>query len=304
MVYDTIILGAGIAGITAAIYASRKKMNYLIIAEDFGGQVNIAGEIENYPGIPKTNWSEFKDSLEKQLEYNNIKINYESVKEVKKEKKYFIVRTNKKFYKTKTVIICTGARARELNVPGEKKLQGRGVTYCAICDGPLFKNKTVAVIGGGNSAMEAVDYLQKISKKIYLININPKLEGYEYLIEKVKKAKNVKIINNAKTTKITGYKVVNGLEYEQKGKLKKLKVQGVFVEIGRIPNTESFKNSLKIDKHSHIIIDKHAQTSVPGVFAAGDCTDLHSYQFITAAGQGCTALLSAVKYLQKLHHKL
>ena len=174
-VYETIIIGAGIAGLTAAIYASRKRMNYLILSEDFGGQINISGEIENYPGFAKTNWVEFGKRFQEQIKYNNIKINYESIKNITKSKNVFEVRTNKTIYKTHTVILCSGARARELNVSGEKRLLGKGLTYCAICDGPLFKNKTVAVIGGGDSAMEAVDFLKDIVKKIYIITINPEL---------------------------------------------------------------------------------------------------------------------------------
>ena len=299
-VYETIIIGAGIAGLTAAIYASRKRMNYLILSEDFGGQINISGEIENYPGFAKTNWVEFGKRFQEQIKYNNIKINYESIKNITKSKNVFEVRTNKTIYKTHTVILCSGARARELNVSGEKRLLGKGLTYCAICDGPLFKNKTVAVIGGGDSAMEAVDFLKDIVKKIYIITINPELRGHEYLIERVKKTKNARLITNATTKEISGDKSVTAIKYEQDNKVKQLNVQGIFVEIGRIPNTELVTRFVNLDKDRHVVVNKFSETNVPGFFAAGDCTDIHAYQFIIAAGQGCTALLRAVNYLHQL----
>jgi len=299
-VYETIIIGAGIAGLTAAIYASRKRMNYLIFSEDFGGQINISGEIENYPGFAKTNWVEFGKRFQEQIKYNNIKINYESIKNITKSKNVFEVRTNKTIYKTHTVILCSGARARELNVSGEKRLLGKGLTYCAICDGPLFKNKTVAVIGGGDSAMEAVDFLKDIVKKIYIITINPELRGHEYLIERVKKTKNARLITNATTKEISGDKSVTAIKYEQDNKVKQLNVQGIFVEIGRIPNTELVTRFVNLDKDRHVVVNKFSETNVPGFFAAGDCTDIHAYQFIIAAGQGCTALLRAVNYLHQL----
>lgn len=299
-VYETIIIGAGIAGLTAAIYASRKRMNYLIFSEDFGGQINISGEIENYPGFAKTNWIEFGKRFQEQIKYNNIKINYESIKKITQSKDIFEVKTDKKTYKTYTVILCSGARARELNVPGEKRLLGKGLTYCAICDGPLFKDKIVSVIGGGDSAMEAVDFLKNIVKKVYVITINPELRGHEYLIERVKKTKNAQIITNAATTEIIGDKLVTAIKYKQNNKIKQLAVQGVFVEIGRIPNTELVNGLVKRDNDRHVVVNKFSETNLPGFFAAGDCTDLHAYQFIIAAGQGCTALLRVVNYLHQL----
>ncbi len=298
--YETIIIGAGIAGITAAIYASRKRMNFLFFSEDFGGQINVSGEIENYPGFSHTDYAEFGENLKKQIEYNKIKIQYEPIKKIIKLKdSSFEVRTEKKSYKTQTVILCSGARARELNVKGEKEFKGKGVTYCAICDGPLFKNKTVAVIGGGDAATEAVDYLKNIVKKVYVVTINSELKGHEYLIERVKKQKNAQIINNARTKEVFGNKFVKGIKYEQKGKIKRLDVQGVFVEIGRIPNTEIVNSLVKREKDGHIIVDKFCETNVPGLFSAGDCTDLHAYQYVIAAGQGCTSLLRAAYYLQR-----
>ncbi len=296
--YEVLIIGAGIAGLTAGIYASRKRMSYVILSEDFGGQINIAGPIENYPGIPKTNWIEFGKAMEEQARYNNLKINYEKVISVETSDGLFNVETSKNNYSAKTIIIASGARARELDVPGEEEFKGKGVTYCAVCDGPLFKDKTVAIIGGGDSALEASDFVLNIAKKIYIININPKLTAQEYLQEVVKSNKKITLINNARTTEILGDKTVKAIKYEQNGRMKKLSIDGVFVEIGRNPNTEVVKGLLKLDSHNHIIVDKFCRTSVPGIFASGDCTDVHEYQFSISAGQGCLALLQAARYLR------
>jgi len=299
MIYDLIIIGAGMAGLTSAIYAARKRMGFLVISEDFGGQINIAGKIENFPGFKQTDYIKFREAMEEQVEYNKIKIQYEKVARVEKIKDNFKVATNKDNYKAKTVIIASGARARKLNIPGEDKFANRGVSYCAFCDGPVFKDNVVAVICGGDSSLEAADFLMKIAKKIYMINITEKVSGHEYLMEKVIGKKKVETINNAKTIEIFGNKFVRGLKYEQKRKIKELKVDGIFVQIGRVPNTEIVKDSVELDEHRHIKIDIHGATNVEGLFAAGDCSSIHEYQFAIAAGQGCAALLQVVKYLQR-----
>jgi len=298
MAYDTVIIGAGIAGCTAAIYASRKRMKFALITEKFGGQFLESSQVLNYPGIKQTTGVEFSMLMREQLEFNNVKAEEGAIaKQIVKKGRHFIVRTNKKSYETKTVIIATGARARELNVPGEQKLRKKGVTYCAICDGPLFNGKDVAVIGGGNSALEAADFLLKIARKIYIVNINPKFNAHEYLIENITGHKNVKIIPNAKTAEILGRHFVEGISYIQKGKKKTLKAQGVIVEAGRVPNTEFVKGFLDLDPEGHIIIDCSTYTKIPGIFAAGDCSSVHEYQYVIAAGQGCTALLKAARYI-------
>jgi len=297
-IYETIIIGAGIAGCTAAIYAARKKMKFAVIAEKFGGQFYESGEVLNYPGIIQTTGAEFSKVMEEQLKFNGVKVNAGViVKRISKKGKNFLIKTNKKDYLTKTVIIATGSRPRELGVSGEQKFKQRGLTYCAICDGPLFSKKAVAIVGGGNSALEAVDFMLNVAKKIYLINIHNKFKAHQYLIDRVKKHKKVTIINKAKTTEVLGDKFVTGMKYEQNGKVKELKVNGVFVEIGRVSNTEFAKKLLKIDEHGHIIVDCQAATSVPGIFAAGDCSSIHEYQYVISAGTACVALLKAAKYL-------
>ena len=283
---------------TAAIYAARKRMNFLFITDKPGGQFLESGEVLNYPGIIKTTGTEFEKIMQKQLKFNNIDMKTNiKVKKIKKIKNHFKIITNKKIYQTKTVIIATGARPRKLKIPGEKQYKNKGVAYCAICDGPLFTDKEVAVIGGGDSALEAVDFLLNIAKKIYLINRTGKLKAHEYLQERIKNQEKVELINNADTTEILGDNMVTGLKYKKQGKIKQLKVQGIFIEIGRVPNTEFAKHLLELDDHKHIKIDCATKTSIQGIFAAGDCASGHEYQYVIAAGQGCMALLKAARYL-------
>ena len=298
--YDTVIIGAGIAGLTAAIYASRKRMKYEIISTDFGGQFMESGEVLNYPGIVKTTGVEFAGLLEEQAEENGIKVKLETVNEVRKDDNTFTIVTEKDEYPTKTVIIATGARARKLGVPGEEELAKKGVTYCSICDGPLFSGMDVAVVGGGDAALEAVDFLKDIASKIHMIVLGDGFTGHEYLQEKVKDNPKVSVHYKAKTTEIIGDEFVSGIKIEEDGDLKKIEVKGVIIEIGRVPNTDVFEDFIKLDDHKHVLTDCKANTSIPGVFAAGDCASGHEYQYVIAAGQGCMALIKAARYLANL----
>jgi len=298
MTYDLIIVGAGIAGHTAAIYAARKRMNFLYVSETFGGQYYESGEILNYPGIVETNGVEFAKIMKKQMEFNKIKLNEnEKVEKIEKKKNIFKIKTNKGEYESKSVIIATGSHPRKLDVKGEEEFLKKGVTYCAICDGPLYNKMEIAIIGGGNSALEAVDFTNKIAKKVYLIHRRNEFRAYEYLLERLKGMKNVEIITPANVKEIMGNKFVTGIKIEHKGKERELKVSGVFVEIGRVPNTDFVKNLVKLDKGGHIIVDVYTKTSVQGLFSAGDCTSIQNYQYAVSAGQGCTALLEAAKYI-------
>ncbi|MFA6461209.1 MAG: FAD-dependent oxidoreductase [Candidatus Woesearchaeota archaeon] len=300
-IYETIIIGGGIAGCTAAVYAARKKMDFLLITENVGGQMWESVEIFNFPGINKISGADFSQRIQEQLDFNQIKIKSGvQVNKIVKKGKLFLLRTDSGDFFSKTMIIATGSHPRTLDVPGEKEFRNMGVTYCAICDGPLFKGKDVAIIGGGNSALEAVDFLSKVAKKIYVLNVNPNFNNvHASLLEKAVKSKNVKIIYNALTIKINGDRFVKSLEYTQKGKFHTLSVQGVFVEIGRIPAVDLVKGLLKLDEHNHILVDCQTNTSVPGIFAVGDCSSVHEYQYVIAAGQGCIALLKAAKYLAR-----
>ena len=296
--YEVIIIGTGIAGCTAALYAARKKMDYLVMAKDFGGQFLISGEILNYPGIVKTNGEDFLEMFEEQMKFNNIepKLN-EEVTKIEQSEKGFNVLTGDDRYQGKTVIVATGSRPKKLNVPGESEFQKKGVTYCSICDGPLFSGKDIAIIGGGNSALEGVEFTKNIANRIYLLNIEKKLTGHGLLIEKVKAYKNVEIIQDAETTEFFGDDFISGLKYKKDGELHTLNIEGIIIEIGRTPNTECVHGFLELDDRGHIVIDCHTKTSVEGVFAAGDCASGREFQYAIAAGQGCMALLKAAKYI-------
>ncbi len=295
--YDTIISGAGISGMTAAIYAARKGMRYEIVSTDTGGQFMSSGEVLNYPGIVETTGIDFLKTMKKQMEFNGIKIRNETVKRIKRDGKDFRVITDKNEYHTKSVVIATGSKPRKLGIPGEDKLANRGVTYCSICDGPLFSGMDVAVVGGGSSALEAIDFMKDIAKRIYILVRGGMFTGHEYLVEKIKKNPKVEVIFGAETKEILGDNLVSGIRYEKDGKSHELAVRGVIIEIGRTPSTENFRDIVEIDEHDHIKIDCQGRTSVPGIFASGDCASGHEYQYVISAGQGCMALIKAARYL-------
>jgi thioredoxin reductase len=296
--YDVVIVGAGIAGCTAAIYASRRRMNYLLVSENFGGQFSESSEILNYPGIIKTDGVEFRSTLEKQMEFNNVKpVIGEKITAVKREGDNFVLSNKNRQLKAKSVVVTVGSRPKKLGVPGETEYANKGVTYCSICDGPLFAQKTIAIIGGGNSALEGVDFTKNIASKIYLINIGSEFNAHQYLIDKIASYNNVEIINEAQVSEIYGDKFVKGLKYQKQGKINELSVDGIIVEAGRSPNTSFLNGFLELNAAGHIQIDCQTRTSQPGVFAAGDCASAQEYQYIVAAGQGCVALLKASRYL-------
>jgi len=296
--YDSIIIGAGPAGLTAAIYLARKKIEFLLISEDIGGQAAMSGSIENYPGFKSIAGVNLISKFQEQVEDLGIKIVYEKVVSIKKEKNLFLVNTEEKKYISRTIIIASGKLPRKLNVPGEREFTGRGVAYCATCDAPNFKNLPVAVVGGGNSALDSVLQLSKYTKKIYLINLGDELIGDAIMQEKVKKLGFVKILNYKKTLSVEGRNTVSALIIEdlKTGRKEKINVSGVFINIGWVPAT-SFKMPIALNNEGEIIIDKNCRTKTSGIFAAGDVTDIESKQVIIACGEGAKAALSAYRYL-------
>ncbi len=307
MPFDLIIIGASAAGISASIYAARRRLNFKVISKDFGGEVATSGEIENWPGVVHTNGIDLSDMFRKHAQANDVVIEEDRIVEnVRKEGNVFAVsgkNSDGSLFeeKSKAVLIATGVHPKELNIPGEREFKNKGVSYCSVCDGPLFSGKIVAIIGGGNSALESAIMLSEIASKVYLINKNPKFKGEQILIDKVSQNGKVKIIYEAKTSKIFGENFVNGLEYTDKnGETVKLQVEGIFVHIGRISNS-SFVNGVDLNEIGEIKTDSLGQTNIPGLYAAGDVTGIPYKQIIIASGQGVTALLSAVDYLNKNH---
>lgn len=299
MPYDAIVIGAGPAGLAASIYLARQRLRFCVISKDIGGQTLLSSDVENYLGFHLLSGSALVRKFTEHLEDYGIELHEsEEALELSKSDDLFVVRTNKASYTARAVLIATGKLPRKLDVPGEKELYGKGVTYCAVCDAPLFKGKEVAVIGGGNSAMDAALFAEKYSPKVYIINIAPELKGDALLIEKVKASSKIVLINNARTTAILGDGTVSALEYERAGKRERLAVQGIFVEIGLIPSS-GFAKEVAKNEAGEIIVDKHNMTSIPGIFGAGDVTDVCEKQIAIAVGEGSKAALDLIEYLQK-----
>ncbi|MEM5790921.1 MAG: NAD(P)/FAD-dependent oxidoreductase [Candidatus Aenigmatarchaeota archaeon] len=297
--YDCIIVGAGPAGITAGIYLIRKNLDILILTLDVGGQANLSTDVENYTGFTMIPGNELVRRFEEHLNAFNVNVVNEKVKSIKKENDLFKVETQERAYWTKSVIIASGKKPRSLNVPGEEKLVGKGIFYSTLFNAPYFKDLPVAVIGGGNSAMQAILELSKFTKKIYVVNITDDLTGDEILKEKIKKM-NLKIFNNSKVVEIKGENRVEGIEIENvKTKERfRLEVKGVIVLIGLVPSLDfELPNELKINERNEIDVDQNCCTNIPGLFAAGDVTDVRWKQIIIAAGEGAKAALSAHEYL-------
>ena len=297
MAYDLIIIGAGPAGITASVYAARMKMNLLVISKDIGGQAAWSGDIENYTGYQFISGPELTLKFQKHMDSFGIKLNMpEDVKAIKKDANALKTITDKGEYISKSVIIASGKRPRLLNVEGEKEFKNKGVTYCAICDGPLFKDKRVAVIGGGNSALDAALQLMNIASQVHIINIAPAFTADPVMVEKIKNNPNVKVLNKSIVKRIYGDAFVKGIEVQQDSRVLDLKIEGVFIEIGLIPNSD-FAGLVKMNAIGEVVVDALNRTSVAGIFACGDVTNVPEKQIIIACGEGAKATLSVFKYL-------
>jgi len=309
--YDLIIVGAGPAGMTAAIYAARRKIKFLLMTIDVGGQVVWSSEIENFPGTLSSTGIELVQKFQAQLKKYKVDIKQEEVLGVRKIGGVVKVKTKSGVYSSKAVIVASGKKPKKLGVPGEDEFLGKGVNYCATCHAPLYKGKTVAVVGGGNSGLEAALFLREYAKKVSLLDINVKLGGESYLRERVLADKNIEVINSVKISEIVGSQlnskhqtgqgeVVSGLKYND-GKV--LKVDGVFVEVGLV--AELGFVDVKKNKWGEIKLFRGTRThnenltSVPGVFAAGDCTDVVAKQIVVAAGEGAKAAMAAMDYILK-----
>ena len=301
--HELIIIGGGPAGMTAAVYAARKRIDTLLLTKDIGGQVLTTAGVENYMGYQYIEGPELMQKFEEQVRQFPLeqKIGQEVVALSRLDTGFEVRTDNGESYQAKAVIIATGKRPRPLNVPGEEGLRGRGVTYCAICDGPLFAREKVAVIGGGNSALEAVYDMVKIAERVYLVSFTP-LTGDQILIDSVKGASNLTMFLEHEVVEIEGSSRVEGITIRdlKTGEEKRLEVGGIFVEIGLTPNSEFAKGITKLNKLAEIEVNCACETEIAGLFAAGDVTNVPEKQIVVAAGEGAKAALQAHKYLQRL----
>jgi alkyl hydroperoxide reductase subunit F len=298
--YDVLVVGGGPAGASAAIYAARKGIRTGLVAERFGGQVRDTLGIENLISIAYIEGPQLAATLEEHVKNYNVDImSAHRAKSLEKKELIEVTLENGVVLKSKTVILSTGARWRNVGVPGEVEFKNKGVAYCPHCDGPLFKGKDVAVIGGGNSGIEAAIDLAGIVNHVTVLEFMPELKADAVLQQRLYSLPNVTVLKNVQTNEITGSNKVEGISYKNRetGEISQIVLQGVFVQIGLVPNTEWLGDSIERNRMGEIVVDNHNATNVPGVFAAGDCTNSHYKQIIISMGSGATAALSAFDYL-------
>ncbi|PJE58521.1 MAG: hypothetical protein COU81_00235 [Candidatus Portnoybacteria bacterium CG10_big_fil_rev_8_21_14_0_10_36_7] len=301
--YDLIIIGGGVAGISSGIYAGRKKLKTLLIYKKLGGQSASTSEIQNWPGIKSILGLDFSQNLYEHLNQYDVELKEnDEVSEIEKKETFFIVKTtSEESLECKTIIIAAGKTPRKLKVQNSDKFEGKGIAYCSICDAPLYTGKEVAVVGGGNSGLEAVLDLQKYATKVHLLESTGKLNGDSVLIDKIKNYTKVEFHLNTEIIKLDGTNWLENLTYAEKsnGKIENtINVQGIFVEIGYEPATDFVKKLVKLNQRNEITVNAMTgATSEDGIFAAGDITDNLYKQIVIAAGEGAKAALSAEKYI-------
>ena len=294
--YDIIIVGAGPAGLTAALYALRANKKVLVLeAKTYGGQIINANKVENYPGMPNVSGFDFATNLYNQVRELGCEIKFETVERVEEDKS---VITNKGQYKAKAVILATGAENRKLNIDKERDFVGKGISYCATCDGNFYKNKVVAVSGGGNTAIEDAIYLSNICKKVYLIHRRDEFRAEKKYIDELKAKDNVEYILNANVVKLNGDVKLESVDVNQNNEVKNIKVDGLFIAIGQEPKNEVFNNIASLDKLGYIIAKDEVHTNKKGIYVAGDARVKTLRQLTTAVSDGSIAATTAIKEME------
>lgn len=297
--YDVVILGSGPAGLSAGIYAARYGLKTAVISKDIGGMANYATSVENYPSCSGSG-AELMHAFAVQARKLGVEIIERKIVNIKKEGQFAIQTSKNEIINGKAAIICLGTEKEKLNIPGEDKFLGKGVSYCAACDSAFFKDKIVAVIGGRNSAAHTSLMLSQHSKKVYIVYRQKALNCDDIFIAKIKNSRNIEVVYEAIPCRIEGNEVVEKLVIIEKGKEKGLKVDGVFVEIGSVPSTSIIRKiGIKTDTSGYIIVDSEMKTNIKGVFAAGDITTMPLKQIVTAAANGAVASYSAYKFLKE-----
>lgn len=295
--YDIIIIGAGPSGMSAALYALRANKKVLLLEKEcFGGQIINASNIENYPALHNVSGYDFATNLYNQIKSLGVILKYEEVLEVTDRKE---VITRKGTYKGKNIIIATGLKKRKLNLENEDKLLGSGISYCATCDGNFYKNKNVAVVGGGNTALEDALYLSNIASKVYLIHRRDKFRGEKKLISEVKEKNNIELILNTNITKIIGEDNLNSIEItDNRNNISKLEIEGLFIAIGNIPDNNRFKNIIDLDENGYIIANTNLKTKTDNIYVAGDTRVKTLRQLVTATADGAIAATEIIKEME------
>lgn len=295
--YDIIIIGAGPSGMSAALYALRANKKVLLLEKEcFGGQIINASNIENYPALHNVSGYDFATNLYNQIKSLGVILKYEEVLEVTDKKE---VITRKDTYKGKNIIIATGLKKRKLNLENEDKLLGSGISYCATCDGNFYKNKKVAVVGGGNTALEDALYLSNIASKVYLIHRRDKFRGEKKLISEVKEKNNIELILNSNITKIIGEDNLNSIEItDNRNNISKLEIEGLFIAIGNIPDNNRFKNIIDLDENGYIIANTNLKTKTDNIYVAGDTRVKTLRQLVTATADGAIAATEIIKEME------
>ncbi|MBI3572713.1 MAG: FAD-dependent oxidoreductase [Candidatus Kerfeldbacteria bacterium] len=296
---DVLIIGGGAAGLTAGLFGARQGLSVVVISEDLGGQAATTSLIENYPGIAAIDGLELMQSFQKQAEQYGARIINDEVRSVTPSNNQFELAGARGTYQSRTVIFAQGLTHRHLNIPGEHELTGKGVSHSVMSDGPAFKGKHVAVVGGGNSAMDAALVLSKIGAEVTLVTTNAEFRGEKILIDRVAQTRNITTMTETTTKEIQGTDHVTHLVVEQSGHTTSLPVQGVFVEIGFTVNPALVKDLVDLDGRHQIIVHPGSNaTTVPGIFAAGDVTNISEKQVVISAGEGAKAALAVAQYLQ------
>ncbi|MEM7813937.1 MAG: FAD-dependent oxidoreductase [Candidatus Aenigmatarchaeota archaeon] len=300
--WDLIIIGGGPGGLSAAIYAARFRLKTLVIAKELGGQVAYTHVIENYPGLGSVSGMECVQKFVEHAKMYKVPIKEEEALDVSKSGDLFSVRTNAATYSARTLLFATGTERRKLGVPGESRLTSKGVSYCAVCDGPLFRDKVVGVVGGSDAAAKEALFLARYAKKVYIIYRREKIRSEPVTTAQVEKEKKIEIIPNSVVAEIRGKDFVESavLEDVNTKKRSELALEGLFIEIGGVPGSALAKRlGVALNERGEIVVDRGSQTNVPGVLAAGDVTDSEYKQVITAAAQGVVAAYSAYKFVKQ-----
>ncbi len=300
-VRDLIAVGGASAAMTSAIYAVRSGMDVLVLADEYGGQINNTDVVENYLGFKSISGPELADKfLEHMRDYDIEEEVGSPVVDIRKDGDAFEVETEDgDVFRSYAVVIATGGSRRRLDVPGEEEYRNKGVAYCAVCDGPLYQDEEVAIIGGGYAGTEAALYMSDIAEKVYVLDFSPEMSGEEITIQQVKEAENVEFIGNAEIREIFGSEMVEGVRYRKEGETHELEVTGVFVEIGTVPNSD-ITGLVDTDEDGYIEVNSEMETGVKGLYAAGDVTDEGVQQVAVSSGQGCIAGLNASDYVKQV----